>query len=277
MKIQPSLFLKEALLFGSTLALGLFVAYRYLLLSSASEIVQPSSFSSGDFVGFIVVVGMVWFASRVPRLAHWVFWIFLSLVVLSGSQVVIASVAPFPWDIAGGLAILTVFLLARNVLVHDLAIIIAIAGIGSVVGIMITPTVGILAFALLSFYDIIAVYKTRHMIRVAESMIRSGAIFGFIVPVRFKLFLASRREARARVGSDFMVLGSGDIGLPVIFVSSLIRQSVPEALIVAGFVMLGLLLTHILFVSQETRRPMAALPPIATMTMIGYVVALLII
>jgi presenilin-like A22 family membrane protease len=277
MKIQPSLFFKEALLFTGTLSLGIFVAYRYIFSLPGAEIIQTPSISLEDIGMLVAAIGIIWFASRVPRLGRWVFWIFLSLIVLSGSQAVIASFASYPHDVIGSFAVLVVFLLARFVLIHDLSIMIAIAGIGGVIGSMITPTIGILAFAVLSFYDIIAVYKTRHMVHMAEGMIRSGAIFGFIIPSRFKQFFAPRREAQARIGNDFMVLGSGDIGLPVIFVSSLVRQSLPQAIVVAGFVLVGLLVTHVLFVNQRQRRPMAALPPIATMTMVGYVIALLLI
>lgn len=277
MKIQPNLFLKEALLFGATLALGLFVAYQYIELLPRIEIIESASITIGDIIGLVIVFITIWLISRIPRLVGWMFWIFISMVVLSGSQIVIASVAPFPVDIVGSLLLLTIFLMVHNVIVHDTAIVLAIAGIGAAVGIMITPMIGVLVLVALSFYDIIAVYKTKHMVRMAESMISSGAVFGFIIPSSFSNFMASRHEAKSRIGRDFMILGSGDIGLPLIFASSLVRQSLPEAIIVAGFIMLGLLLTHILFVSQSKRQPMAALPPIATMALIGYVVALLII
>jgi presenilin-like A22 family membrane protease len=276
MKIQGRLFLKEALLFSATLALGLFIAHQYAPLVVAGDLVQASSLTVGDFLTFFVIILAVWFISRIPRLGAWMFWIFLSILILSGAQIFIATLAPFPLDIFGALALLLIFFFARNVLVHDLAIIIAIAGLGAAIGVMITPMVGVLALVLLSFYDIIAVYKTKHMVRMAEGMIRSGAIFGFVIPPSFKGFLAHRGEAQARIGSDFMILGSGDIGLPLIFACSLLRQSLPQAIIVAVFAMVGLLITHMLFVSQTKRAPMAALPPIATLTLIGYAVALLI-
>jgi presenilin-like A22 family membrane protease len=149
----------------------------------------------------------------------------------------------------------------------------AIAGIGAIFGIMITPIVGAIALIVLSFYDIVAVYKTRHMIHMAEGMVRSGAIFGFIIPTTFKSFLASRQEAQIGIGNNFMILGSGDIGLPVVFASSLMRQSLNEAIIVAGFALIGLLITHVLFISQKNRQAMAALPPIATLCLIGYAIA----
>ena len=72
-----------------------------------------------------------------------------------------------------------------------------------------------------------------------------------------------------------MILGSGDIGLPLVFVSSVAATSISRAIIVAVFVVAGLFLTHLIFVNQKERKPMAALPPIATMTIIGYLISLI--
>lgn len=276
MKFYPSLFIKEALLFGATLALGIFVSLQYTGALAQIPQIEPSTINPIDLIGFFVVLAAVWVGSRIPRFANWLFWIFLSLLIISGTQIVALPFVPLPWDMILAVGLFALFLTLKNVLIHDIAIIFAIAGVGAFIGLEITPSMAILAFIFLSFYDIIAVYKTRHMVHMAEGMIRSGAIFGFIIPATFKLFFASRDEAKARVGDDFMILGSGDIGLPMIFVSSLVRQSLSEAIIVAIAAMLGLLLTHILFMSQTKRQPMAALPPIATMTILGYVLSLLL-
>ncbi len=276
MKFYPSLFFKEALLFGATLALGIFVSFQYTGALSQVPRIEPSAIRPVDFVGFFIVLAAIWVGSRVPRFARWLFWTFLSLLIVSGTQIVALPFVPSPWDMGFAVGLFILFLTLKNVLIHNIAIIFAIAGVGAFIGLEITPSMAILAFVFLSFYDIIAVYKTRHMVHMAEGMIRSGAIFGFIIPATFKLFFASREEAQARVGDDFMILGSGDIGLPVIFVSSLVRQSLIEAIIVAIAAMVGLLLTHLLFMSQTKRQPMAALPPIATMTILGYVLSLLL-
>ena len=70
-----------------------------------------------------------------------------------------------------------------------------------------------------------------------------------------------------------MILGSGDVILPLLLAASLVRISVSQAAVVVVFACLGLLITNLLFTSQKTRRPMAALPPIAAMSIIGYLVA----
>jgi presenilin-like A22 family membrane protease len=275
MKFNLGLFVKEAGLFAATLALGMVIAYRYFPLLQSQPLIQPSSVRPGELIGLLLVLVLVWLATRVPVIASWLFWIFMAVIVLSGTQLALGVFVSDTNALLGSLLILTAFLLLRYVIIHDLVVIAAIAGITSVLGLMITPLLAVIAFVLLSVYDIIAVYKTRHMVHMAEGMIRSGAIFGFIIPLHFKKFFAPIREAQARVGQEFTILGSGDIGLPVVFAASLMRQSVNEAIFVAIFSVLGLLLTHMLFMSQKKRQPMAALPPIATMTILGYVISLL--
>ena len=73
-------------------------------------------------------------------------------------------------------------------------------------------------------------------------------------------------------GEGFMILGSGDVALPLVLAASLVRTSLTQASVVAVFSLLGLILTHLIFTNQATRRPMAALPPIAAMSIIGYLV-----
>lgn len=277
MEFHPKLFLKELLLYATTLGLGLAAAYRYAALTSGAPIIQVPSLSVADalLLAFIIVVML--FVVRFKLLSKIVFWLFLILVVFSGSQVVLDIFFNFPWDVIGAFIVLLVFLSWRSVISHDVAMVLGLAGIGAALGVSITPTLAIIALIILSFYDIIAVYKTRHMVKMAEGMIQTGAIFGFIIPVDAKNFLSSRREAQARIGEKFMILGSGDIGLPVIFLGSLMRESLAEAVIVAIFALIGVMLTHILFINQRKRAAMAALPPIATLCLVGYVVALLLV
>lgn len=277
MEFRSDLFVKEMALYTVTLALGLAAAYRYVALTSTAPIIQVPALSVGDALIIALTVTAFIVMTRFRILARFVFWLLLILVVFSGSQIVFDVFTGFPWDFIGSLLVLLAFLSWRSVLSHDTAMVLGLAGICAALGASITPTVAVIALVVLSFYDIIAVYKTRHMIKMAEGMVNTGAIFGFIIPSDFRSFLAHRRETQAGIGHRFMILGSGDIGLPVVFVGSLMRESLGEALVVAAFALLGVALTHLLFVNQPKRAAMAALPPIATMCLVGYVVALLII
>jgi len=109
------------------------------------------------------------------------------------------------------------------------------------------------------------------MVELAEAMIQSRAIFGFVVPSSFRGF--KERMIRVSPGEQFMILGSGDVILPLLLSASLVRTSVSQALIVAAFSVLGLFLMHLIFTNQKTRQPMAALPPIALAAIVGYIVS----
>lgn len=73
-----------------------------------------------------------------------------------------------------------------------------------------------------------------------------------------------------------MMLGSGDIGLPLVLATSAVSQSIAAAVIVAGASLIGITVMHWLFVHQERPAPMAALPPIAVSAVLGYLLAVLI-
>lgn len=273
MKLRLSLYFKELLLFGAALFLGIFSAQR--LLRSNVIIVGPTKFEPVDLFILIIFILILLLLRKKQAIIGFVFKIFLILVIISGSQIVFSSFIASPQYLFLSFGLLIAYLFYRNVLIHNIAIIVGIAGISAIVGLSITPKFGVFLLVLLSFYDIIAVYKTKHMIKMAKSMIQSGAIFGFVVPSKFEGFISTREDARAKIGSDFMILGSGDIGLPLIMICSLVRISMDTAILTAVFSLIGLLFTHLIFVNQKERKPMAALPPIATMTIIGYLITLI--
>ncbi|OGE77657.1 MAG: hypothetical protein A2751_00525 [Candidatus Doudnabacteria bacterium RIFCSPHIGHO2_01_FULL_46_14] len=274
--IGLSLFINEAILFGLTLAVGLYTAYsRSFNFGDISEY-GAVKFTPTDFVILIVLLAAIFFVARHKRIASFSFKLFLLLIVFSGTQVILGTFIPSPLNLATAIVFTFIFSIGRSVLLHNLGIILGIGGIGAVFGLSISIEFGLLLLVVLSLYDIIAVYVTKHMVTMAKSMIESGAVFGFLIPLKFRGFFYGKEEAKAGIGENFMVLGSGDIALPLIFAASLVRVSMMSAVITAVFSLLGLFLTHVIFLNQEKRRAMAALPPIATMTIIGYMVSLFV-
>lgn len=273
MTLRFNLFWKEFILFGLTLLVGIFSAYNYAPLVK-NNLIKPASFSWDSLIlGLIFIVAFLVVSRKFKRFNAFSFKLFLFLVVFSGSQIVFGSVLSSPWDLIFALTLVIIFILFHNVLVHDLAVMLGIAGISSVLGATISPVTVIGILVILSFYDILAVYWTKHMVYMAKSMIESGAIFGFVIPFDIRDIFYHKTEAREQIGEKFMILGSGDIGLPVIMASSLAVISLKQSIITAFFSIIGLFLTHLIFVNQGARRPMAALPPIATLTIIGYLVS----
>lgn len=282
MRIKLDLYLKEFILFGVTLVVGIFSAYRNVT-SSVPIMIPEVKFGWGDAILLLALALFFIFFSKYQRVAHFSYKLFLVLIVFSGTSFVMSTILNPPWDVWVTLFIMVIFLAVKNVLTHNIGIILAVAGVGSMLGLAISPRTAVIAMVILSFYDIIAVYVTKHMVIMAKTMMESGAIFGFIIPSQVRGLFSPKQEAQAQVGiglpgqgGQFMILGSGDIGLPVVLASSMVGYSVNGAIIVAMFSLVGLFITHLIFVNQKERKPMAALPPIATMSIIGYFVALII-
>lgn len=273
MKTKLNLFLKEFVLFGLTMSLGIASAYSNAPIIEKS-IIDPGDFSLDSLVIFLAVFTIFLLVmTKFKRMNAIALRFFLLLVVFSGSQILIGSSVTPPWDLVGAFAVVLFFIFVRNVLVHNFGMILGIAGVSSLLGVTITPQAAIILLVILSFYDIFAVYVSKHMVHLAEGMIHSGAIFGFVIPFQLKDIFYHKEEARNKMGEKFMILGSGDIGLPLIMASSVAVVSLSQSIITALSSMVGLFITHLLFVNQGSKRPMAALPPIATLTIIGYLVA----
>ncbi len=276
MILKLNLFWKELFLFAAALAVGIFSAHNYAPLVG-KEIVRSSSFTRSDIIIFTALfITFSFILLRFKKLSAISLKFFLILVVFSGSQIVVGSFIKFPWELISGLAVILFFIFARNVLIHDLGILLGIAGVASLLGITVSPEISLILLIILSFYDIIAVYWTKHMVYIARGMIESGSIFGFIIPFNIGDFFYNRSEARQKIGEKFMILGSGDVGLPLIMASSLTVISLQQAIVTSIFSLIGLFITHLIFVNQKSRKPMAALPPIATLTIVGYLVTIAI-
>jgi len=116
--IKYNIFWKELILFGATIAVGIFSAYRNIPLIN-NGIIRPESLSWSDIIillAFFVIFSFILF--RFKRLSAVFLKFFLILVVFSGSQIVIGSFVQAPWDLFGALIVALLFIIARNVLVR---------------------------------------------------------------------------------------------------------------------------------------------------------------
>lgn len=272
--MKVSIAINTFVLYALTFAIGLVAAWRHAVMPSLGTVAQVDLSLSSVLIFLGVFIVFTFVMARFVRVARHSLSVMLGIALLAGSQFVFAS-----W-LSGSQALMlafgVVFLLGffPIVLVHDLAIVLGIGGIGAVLGLSMTPLIACVLLAAMSIYDIISVYRTRHMVALAEHMMQSGAVFGFLVPARLSGFFMRRHDAlQAR---EVMMLGSGDIGLPLVLATSAVSQSINAALLVSGCALMGLMLMHWLFGRQERPTPMAALPPIAMSAILGYVLAIIL-
>jgi len=160
------------------------------------------------------------------------------------------------------------------VFIHDIIIILGLAGASSFFGLGFSPAIVVAILVIFSFYDFIAVYKTKHMIKMAKEMIDKKVILGFIVPRDIKYF--KDKLDKVKPGGNFFILGGGDVVFPNLLAVSVIPYGFLKALIIVIFSLAGSFLSYWLFIRQEEKEPIPALPPVALLSIIGYFITLLI-
>ncbi|MEK7579714.1 MAG: presenilin family intramembrane aspartyl protease [Patescibacteria group bacterium] len=269
------LFLQELVLFTLTQLIGVFAVLRIL---EFPEEPRPSlDFTFNEIIFFLVFFTIfVYFLQRFSHRSAIFFKVILGLVIFAGSQMVFSLFSGEFIISTLAAALLSILVLKMKIiLLHNIGMIFALAGVGAIIGLSLTPFSVVILLIALSFYDIIAVYKTKHMVKLAEDMVKARAISGIVLAPSLKDWAGSLENVKP--GGRFMILGSGDIIMPLILIASVIGFSnLASGLVVLAFSLLGLFLTYYLFITQKTRRPMAALPPIAVMSIIGYLVSIVL-
>lgn len=266
-------FVIEAFLFCLTLGIGIATAFKISKILELREIEVPKV-SFWDFIfsftlATLFIFLIIWLV-RIKKQKGIIFRILFILTVFWGGALLLSAWIP---DIPS-LFLMGVLIFwwwrRPSVLVQDLCVVLGIAGVGSVLGLTFTPEMVVVFLIVFSIYDFIAVYKTKHMIKMAKEMIESKAILGLVIPANISDFTETLKEVKP--GGKFLVLGGGDIVFPLLFCSSLIPYGVLDSLIVAFFSLIGLLASFLFFMSQKKRRPIPALPPIALFSIIGYLI-----
>lgn len=148
-------------------------------------------------------------------------------------------------------------------------------GISALFGISMTTLPALLLLAVLAVYDAISVYKTKHMVALAEGVINIKAPLLFVVPKeKGYSFRAEQVEGNGR-GAYF--LGLGDAIIPtVLAISANWSLSSPKVLLGVNLPALGAIIgTYIGFMAllmTSRDKPQAGLPFLNGGTIIGFLI-----
>jgi len=265
----------EILLFLFCQILGILVARKFQISGTAPQVFPEDSFLS--FVFFIFIFGLstviFFFLILFLRRPKIFLKVIFSLTAFLGTQISLGAFLPnflvYPLTI---LFVLFWYIFS-NVFWHNFLIILTTSGIGSFLGVSLKPETVLLIFIFLSIYDIIAVYKTKHMIRAIKPMIDSKVVFGIIVPQKAKNFLFPLKDIKIGDQKEkFFLLGSGDLILPTMLSASFASTNLLKSVVIIFFTLLGLTMGFFVFLKLE-KRSMPALPPLALGGVLGYLFA----
>ncbi len=266
-------FLSESILFSLTFFLGILGATKSKKIFSLEKIEIPQISLFNFLLSFAIATLFVFFLTKFLKSSLIKGKIYKTLFVLTSlfSGTIFFEIF-FGEPIALILMLFFVFwwLKKPNVLNQNLLMIFGISGICSILGLSFKPENLILILILLSIYDFLAVYKTRHMVEIAKGMIEQKIIFGFVIPPDFLSFGESVEKIEP--GGKFLILGGGDVAFPLLLSVSLIPFGILKATIVSIFSLIGLFFSFLIFFFQKERKPIPALPPIAFFSIIGFLI-----
>lgn len=192
-------------------------------------------------------------------------------VVATSSAVVFFAFAialglnPFVSMLASG-AIACMLAAAKFVFprIKNASTIISSAGVGALFGFSVGFIPTLLCVLLLSLYDYVAVFKTRHMITLAKELGTrqlSFSVTAQTAPARKEKESEQKYEQRAQKEGERMDLGSGDLAIPLMLaVSAYKLGGFGDSLAVALGSTIGIYLT--LWFLSKRRVFLPALPPI---------------
>lgn len=269
-------FLIEAGLFFITSLLSIVSAFELNKLAEAQKIYLPSTSLQDFLLAFLIITLFVLlfvFNKKISKYKEIIYKSFFALTCFWGGMSCLNSfISVFGSVFVLGVLII-LWLKKPTVLIHDLLIILGLAGAASFLGLGFNPAMVVALLVIFSFYDFIAVYKTKHMVAMAKEMIEKKVILGFIIPKEIKYFKQGLKDVKP--GGNFLILGGGDVVFPSLLAVSVVPSSFLKAFVIIVFALAGSLLSYYLFCNQKDKEPIPALPPIALFAIVGYFITML--
>jgi len=200
---------------------------------------------------------------KIGKTFLWKLWFFLAITVCL--QV---SLAAFISEtLALVLAVLfAVFKIFRpNLIISNLSELFVYGGLAAIFVPILNILYSFILLLLLSIYDMYAVWKSKHMVKMAKFQTASGIFAGLLIPY------ALPKKGKGKIKTA--VLGGGDIGFPLIFAGTVMKTNgmVPALIVVAGSTLALFLLLSL----SKKDRFYPAMPFLTAGCALGYVVSLL--
>lgn len=286
MKVQVPYILVA--LFIITQFLGLYVGSQYIQLINVGEVTRPfegtplgnpeavttSLYLFGYIIASTVVILLI---IRVRKSAIWVFEAF---IVFVASWFTLDFL--FPLDIGFlslgfflALALTAWKVLRPNIINQDIAAIMSGAFVGSALGVSLGVLPSIIFMLILSVYDFISVFITKHMVYMAKALTERPTSFTVAAPPNLKSISYTPAKKSSKKKVHIFQLGVGDMVIPLMFSVSVLNNF---KLINAIGAIIGstiALLALIYFMSKKPQ-PLPALPFITFGTLAGFLISILI-
>jgi len=206
------------------------------------------------FIAAAVIIGtiMLFFLMRVKHAILWKLWFFMAvgicLTISFGAF--LSSVIAFALGFI--LAALKVF--RPSIVIQNLTELFVYGGLAAIFVPILDKTSVILLLFFISLYDMYAVWRSKHMIKLAKFQTKAKVFAGLLIPYGFpktgKAVKAKKKGKKSKFKSvkiKTAILGGGDIGFPLIFAGVIMKEvGLLKVMVIPVFVSISLLLLLLL-------------------------------
>lgn len=239
------------------------------------EFERPPLEESSSFIYIIIAVllgtGLLMLLIKFKKVSWWRFWFFISVVVF-----LTIALKPFmKQEIALIISfVLALFKIVRpNIFVHNITEVFIYGGFAAIFVPIMNLYAVFMLLLLISIYDIYAVWKSKHMVKLAKFQTSSRAFAGLSIP-----YEPPKKEDKKKLGKvekiKTAILGGGDIAFPLIFAGVVMKNTgFLTSLIIPFFVSITLL---ILLVKSKEDKFYPAMPFLSLGCLAGYVFIILL-
>ena len=281
MKFRLGPYLWSCLVMVLALALSLFVAVQEKTFVETNQIVSPD-ISLGPvtayFFGVVALIALVLFIIPLSKLRLF-FRILFTFMFAWGIFIVTGLILPAPAAYSLAAIAGIAWLFWARIWLHDLLLLITLAGAASVFGFLFSPLTFMIFMLVISVYDVLAV-RFGFMVWMADKLSESTSLPAFIFPkklgdlaLHLKAVQFSELKKEEAAKREHTILGGGDIGFPLMLaVSVFYAHGLPGAILVGAFATIGLMGAFLIQSIWLKGKPMPALPPIAVLSLVGYLI-----
>jgi presenilin-like A22 family membrane protease len=243
---------------------NLIIFFAIMLIVTAT-ILLIAKFWKKQFIQ-VIILGSIAYTSC------YVFYPLLSFVVPYASVSLVLSI------IAAAILILALIKYPEWYIINLCGIIVGVGAIG-LFGISLSIFLVIVLLIGLSIYDAISVYKTKHMIDLADAVMDLKLPVMLVVPKKrnysmLKETKGLKEKMEEKEEREAFFMGLGDIVMPGILVASSFYNIADNGLLIALSVMIGTLIGFAVLMSVVIKgKPQAGLPYLCSGAILGYVIS----
>ena len=293
MKYDYKTMLTLVLLFFLTQLVGLAILYKDISIkigpTGEKEIVhsetvlgpRPEITGWETFVwimsGIVISTGLILVIVWLKKVTWWKGLFFISVFLTISLALGVFMPTEYAFVLAFAIAGLKLY--RPNLFIHNIAQVLMYSGIAILLVPLFDITWIIAVLIVISIYDIYAVFKSKHMVKMALFQTKSKLFAGITIPLK-----KTKKIKGRKIKMKQAIIGGGDVAFPLLFAGVVMESLMKSASINVGMAFLKVLVIPIivsftllvLLIKGEEGKFYPGMPFITTGCLIAYAIVSLI-